>query len=62
MRIAFIMIAALALSGCNFERDNAPSSYERKQAMEWCMGEASHRFDKVAADIRIACTEAVYGG
>ena len=42
--------------------DNGPNNYERERAMEWCIGKNSLRFREAPAELRIACTQAVYGG
>jgi hypothetical protein len=61
-----ILGSVLLLAGCKdtvVVEDNGPTAFERERAMEWCVGETlSVNFHKAPDELRIACTQAVYGG
>lgn len=65
-KLALIIPAVFLLAGCKDSvvvEDNGPTAFERERAMEWCVGVVSSIYIKEAPDeLRIACTEAVYGG
>jgi hypothetical protein len=65
-KLLLIVPAVLLLAGCKdtvIVEDNGPTAFERERAMERCVGEIlSVNIYKAPADIRIACTQAVYGG
>ena len=52
----------LFLSACNdiTVEDNGPDKYEREQAMRDCVGQ--YFVEKASDELRIACTQAIYGG
>ena len=52
------------LAGCKDNititvEDNGPGKYERESAMQDCVGQ--YRVKDAEAELRIACTQAVYG-
>jgi uncharacterized protein YcfL len=67
-KLLLIVPAALLLAGCKGDtritvEDHGPDKYERERAMESCVGEISYiNIYKAPAEVRIACTQAVYGG
>jgi hypothetical protein len=65
-KLLLIVPAVLLLAGCKdtvVVEDNGPDRHERERAMEWCVGEiSSTNIYKAPAELRIACTQAVYGG
>lgn len=65
-KLLLIVPAVLLLAGCKdtvIVEDNGPDRHERERAMGWCVGEIlSSNIHKAPAEVRIACTQAVYGG
>lgn len=61
-----ILGSVLLLAGCKdtvVVEDNGPDKYERERAMGWCVGVVSSiRIIDAPDELRIACTQAVYGG
>lgn len=58
-----ILGAVLLLAGCKdtvIVEDNGPNKYEREQAMRDCVGQ--YFVEKASDELRIACTQAIYGG
>lgn len=58
-----ILGSVLLLAGCNDSvvvEDNGPDRYEREQAMRNCVGQ--YFIEKASDELRVACTQAVYGG
>ena len=63
MKLALIIPAVLLLAGCQGDitvEDSGPDKYERLDAMRNCTGQ--YLVDKAEESLRIACTQAVYGG
>lgn len=58
-----ILGSVLLLAGCKDTsitiEDNGPDKYERDQAMRDCVGQ--YFVEKASDELRIACTQAVYG-
>ncbi len=61
-KLMLIVPFLLLLSGCNetVVEDNSPDRYERKSAMENCVGQ--YIVINAPFNIRLACTQAIYGG
>ena len=62
MSKAIAIIALVALAGCKdtIIQDNGPTHVEREIAMRNCVGQFLVR--DAPQDIRLACTQAIYGG
>ena len=65
LKLALIIPAVLLLAGCQGDtritvEDNGPDKYERLDVMRNCTGQ--YHVDKAEKSLRIACTQAVYGG
>jgi|TARA_R110000796_G_scaffold54989_3_gene128374 hypothetical protein len=61
-KIAIVIPVVLLLAGCKdtvVVEDNGPDRIERKEAMRDCVGE--FRIEKAEYQLRIACTQAIYG-
>ena len=67
-KILLVVPAILLLAGCQGDtritvEDNGPTQYEREEAMTNCVGVIrSIAIKNVEESLRIACTQAVYGG
>ena len=64
-KLVFVVPAVFFLAGCKDTviEDNGPDRFEREQAMERCVGVILSIHIKDAEEsLRIACTEAIYGG
>ena len=65
-KLVFVIPAVLLLAGCKdtvIVEDNGPNRQERESAMERCVGVGSSIYIKDAEEsLRIACTQAIYGG
>lgn len=62
-KVVLMLPIVVLLAGCkDIVEDNGPNNYERERAMEWCIGKNSLYFREAPAELRIACTQAVYGG
>lgn len=61
-KLGGLLLVCILLTGCNEYtiEDNSPDWHERKEAMRDCDGE--YIIDKAPFDVRLACTEAIYGG
>lgn len=60
LRVA--LVSLVALSGCKtVVEDNGPDEWEREKAWQACTAEPMLFSDRVSADIRIRCAEAIYG-
>lgn len=61
-----ILGSVLLLAGCKdtvVVEDNGPTEFERERAMKWCVGVIrSIDIEEAPDELRIACTQAVYGG
>jgi hypothetical protein len=61
-KLVMVVSVLLILSGCKdtvIVEDNGPDRHERDQAMEDCVGEYIIR--NASFNIRLACTQAIYG-
>jgi hypothetical protein len=65
-KLALVVPAVFFLAGCKdtvIVEDSGPDKFERETAMERCVGVISSIHIKDAEEsLRIACTEAIYGG
>ena len=65
-KLALVVPVAFLLAGCKdtvIVEDNGPDRYERERAMEHCVGVILSIHIKDAEEsLRIACTQAIYGG
>lgn len=64
-KLVIAITAVLLLAGCQGApritvEDNSPTEFERKNAMRDCV--AQFDVSKAPEPLRIACTQAVYGG
>jgi uncharacterized lipoprotein YajG len=65
LKLTLIIPVVLLLAGCQGDtrikvEDNSPDKYERLDAMRTCTGQ--YVVDEAEESLRIACTQAVYGG
>ena len=65
MKLTLTILTVLLLAGCQGDtritvEDNSPDKYERLDAMRICTGQ--YHVDEAEESLRIACTQAVYGG
>jgi hypothetical protein len=57
-----LVIAAFALAGCKTViEDNEPDRNERTWAWEACTGEDMSQLSDASFEVRLACTQAVFG-
>ena len=65
-KLALVIPVAFLLAGCKdtvIVEDNSPTRHEREDAMADCVGVILSTHIKDAEEsLRIACTQAVYGG
>jgi len=65
-KLALVVPAVFFLAGCKdtvIVEDNGPDQFERDRAMERCVGViSSTRIKDAEESLRIACTQAIYGG
>jgi len=65
-KLLLVVPVAFFLAGCKdtvIVEDNGPDQYERERAMERCVGVGLSIHIKDAEEsLRIACTQAIYGG
>lgn len=62
-KLTLVVPAVFFLAGCKdtvIIEDNGPDQYERERAMRDCVGQ--YFIEKAEESLRIACTEAIYGG
>jgi hypothetical protein len=60
-KFLILIAAAVTISGCVEVEDNGPNRGEREMAWEWCTANDTHRAKEIDPEIRIACTQAIYG-